>query len=978
MSRTKTTHKIFLLILALICQNLAQEEQNTSEVLNKTIIEKDNEFCLSNFAESSKNISHGYEREKIITRGPDTSPIITYYLQDSPQSYISGKILEVAPALLTLILTILGYCGCLLTFCIKLAIPGKPHETQTETAKRIVLKKQKELIDGKITEEEFEEIILEEKFKESEAAEKPKEIKSLEMKLVLITKIALIILFLAALVGSHYFLTTGISSYTKIACMLSHFTHTFLYGGELPGGQKWLGTEVISSKANSSLGYFENTTISNHKTPYEDYISKIDTLLDNLNEFEARAASAEYKSPSNSSTTNKLPALVALGDTERFGSDTTGVLGQFALSVHEYHTQLKEQLEVLTSSGNPSHQVTYNSKTAKDTKVYLGIKELGTYFQNFTTEFESVYVDVAESFFHRVKTYHELGGQILLFVLWVIIFLLLIFSIILDILWCLLRTKLPFKILANFTWCVFAPTAILIAILLNLMVPLSSSIAELQILIEPALMNQTFYSHVEYPDKNIRSKFHPCFFQNWDIYGAESLARPLTVLEQTQTAYQTGISLSSTTSSSITTNLTAVEQQLDSWAALTQPLLNEENRYNQDEVIQQITALTDRDNPYNKYGLVISQSTSGCPGAAVSDVWVWNEADCATKYPSYTKYAGSGAFVTKNCFWINSSSNYGKDNTIYDRYPTSCTVEIDGVTNNFRAWATIWLGYATDYKTDVETKINNLKSALTNLVNIEYSMTLNAFLAQMQILAQGSVKTGLDSDNTALEPIFSEFVTGDASFVKTRSCGFVKETLLGMVPQLAPLRSHFEIASLVFLGTILIISLVSLISCIYANFFKLVSKILMGEINEEKNIKKAEKKKLKDEKNREKMAAVQPGPPMSNTHDEMNPLKSGEVPIKKVNKKKSSQIAPAQDWKQGQAKPAPRFDAPPRTAPLNTMMMAQPIRPPKRRTNVPNEHGRKRIDEVKQSEIDEMQKRGLIGPAELGPLRPKRSDMKRL
>lgn len=72
------------------------------------------------------------------------------------------------------------------------------------------------------------------------------------------------------------------------------------------------------------------------------------------------------------------------------------------------------------------------------------------------------------------------------------------------------RDKKIYRSLTNTFWCIFAPATVAFATCLSVLAPLTAAGTEYYAMLEPALLNRTFYGKIEYPSDKVKAGLFPC------------------------------------------------------------------------------------------------------------------------------------------------------------------------------------------------------------------------------------------------------------------------------------------------------------------------------------------------------------------------------------------------------------------------------------------------------------------------------------
>jgi nitric oxide reductase large subunit len=129
---------------------------------------------------------------------------------------------------------------------------------------------------------------------------------------------------------------------------------------------------------------------------------------------------------------------------------------------------------------------------------------------NITEHLNEFYNDISGSFFTKTYQFSEKDSRIILYGIYGFFVLLNLLSIGLEACFKKKRKSRCLRWGIVFMWIKFGLISLLFALLLNIVIPVASSMSEFGEMIEPMIFNQSFYSNLEWPSEEFKSAVGSC------------------------------------------------------------------------------------------------------------------------------------------------------------------------------------------------------------------------------------------------------------------------------------------------------------------------------------------------------------------------------------------------------------------------------------------------------------------------------------
>lgn len=126
------------------------------------------------------------------------------------------------------------------------------------------------------------------------------------------------------------------------------------------------------------------------------------------------------------------------------------------------------------------------------------------------TALDTLYLQVSNSFISGLKSAFNANIIMILMIAYGGIGLCVLLSFFCEVMFFRKRDKKIYRSLTNTFWCIFAPGTVAFASCLSVLAPLTAAGTEYYAMLEPTLLNRTFYGKLEYPSDKIKAGLFPC------------------------------------------------------------------------------------------------------------------------------------------------------------------------------------------------------------------------------------------------------------------------------------------------------------------------------------------------------------------------------------------------------------------------------------------------------------------------------------
>lgn len=328
--------------------------------------------------------------------------------------------------------------------------------------------------------------------------------------------------------------------------------------------------------------------------------------------------------------------------------------------------------------------------------------------EDLSASLDALYLQVSTSFVSGLKS--AFSANLVMFVLigYGILALFVLLASFFEVMFFRKRDQKIYRTLTNVFWCLFGPGAVLFSVFLAILAPLTAAGTEYYAMLEPALLNRTFYGKLEYPNDKIKAGLFPCTHGDGKFHTSGlPFGNPLIQFSDMADFLNVTMNMDSNLNA-LTAKFTDVTTKMNSFEKFQEDLYIPPSTSNQNRkisiMLKVLNAYTNKDTPYTFNNIAISQDPNCGAGVWTYDVWVADQASCPA---GYTPFDGvSPAAPAKTCLCRFSShvgfsgKTWATDSTVINRYPNSCS-DMFSPPNVYRTAAGSYLSLIKNHHTDV-------------------------------------------------------------------------------------------------------------------------------------------------------------------------------------------------------------------------------------------------------------------------------------
>jgi hypothetical protein len=166
-------------------------------------------------------------------------------------------------------------------------------------------------------------------------------------------------------------------------------------------------------------------------------------------------------------------------------------------------------------SGNPIIRKSVSSLTTDQVKQLIQYKQAAShlaYLEEMSISVNQYYQDLSDSYIKKFTTYIKSSPLAILISSYGVLFLGFGALFLFEVLYFCKRRFRSFRMTIKVLWCSCALVTIGFSLFLNFLVPVIGSMAEIAIILEPSMLNKTFYGKLEFPTDLTKGHLYPCIF----------------------------------------------------------------------------------------------------------------------------------------------------------------------------------------------------------------------------------------------------------------------------------------------------------------------------------------------------------------------------------------------------------------------------------------------------------------------------------
>jgi hypothetical protein len=243
--------------------------------------------------------------------------------------------------------------------------------------------------------------------------------------------------------------------------------------------------------------------------------------------------------------------------------------------------------------------------------MYSQLVNYTTQMQQLIIVLDDLYAQISSSFLNTLTAAFNANLIMIFIVAYGVLAAFVLLSFFCEFMFFKKRDRKIYRTLINLFWCFFAPAAVAFAGFLSILAPLTAAGTEFHAMLEPTLLNRTFYGKLEYPSDQIKGGLYPCTHGNGKFHtSGMPFGNPIIQFSDFADYLNVTMNMGSNIDA-INSKFTAVTNQMNTFGTFGQDFYAPPTTSNQNRkisiMIQVLNAYTNAATPYTFNGVTINQ-----------------------------------------------------------------------------------------------------------------------------------------------------------------------------------------------------------------------------------------------------------------------------------------------------------------------------------------------------------------------------------
>lgn len=245
------------------------------------------------------------------------------------------------------------------------------------------------------------------------------------------------------------------------------------------------------------------------------------------------------------------------------------------------------------------------------TALYSQLTKYIAALEELSASLDALYLQISSSFVSGLKS--AFGANLVMFVMigYGCLAVFVLVAAFFEVMFFRKRDQKIYRTLTNVFWCLFGPGAVVFSVFLAILAPLTAAGTEYYAMLEPALLNRTFYGKLEYPNDKIKAGLFPCTHGDGKFH-TSGLPYGNPIIQFTDMVDFLNVTMSIDSNlNALTSKFTDVTSKMNIFEKFQEDFYVPPSTSNQNRkisvMLKVLNAYTNKDTPYTFNNIAISQ-----------------------------------------------------------------------------------------------------------------------------------------------------------------------------------------------------------------------------------------------------------------------------------------------------------------------------------------------------------------------------------